>query len=453
MLLVTLGICWALVGSFMYFQYRREREFKASLLDTVLQTHNDRIVDDLARGIPPDSAVSLAGETAAGPVRVTLVGPDGAVVYDSNGGLPASDHNSRPEVAAARAVGRGHALERVSESDDMSYFYSAALGADGVVVRSAVPYTNAITEFLRADSSVIWIMGALTLMMSLLAFLITRKISISIGRLNAFAGKAERGERIYDDEAFPSDELGSIAGHIVRLYVQRDEQHREALRQQEDKARLKKQLTNNINHELKTPVASIMVNLDLLSDHPELTDESRTRIMDRIRANAERLSALLRDVSTITRMDDGAAMIERRPLDLQAIIMEVADESRLRTDMKIMVDVPPMKIMGERSLLESIFRNLIDNAIEYSGATELHIKADSAGRFRVWDNGCGIAPEHLPHIFERFYRVDDGRTRTSGGTGLGLSIVRNAVAIHGGSIRASSLRGLAFVFTLKLIKT
>ena len=108
--------------------------------------------------------------------------------------------------------------------------------------------------------------------------------------------------------------------------------------------------------------------------------------------------------------------------------------------------------MGDRSLLESIFRNLVDNAIAYSEGTEIHITADADGHFRLWDNGRGISAEHLPHIFERFYRVDSGRARSDGGTGLGLSIVRNAVTVHGGTIKAFSSNGLLFHFNLPVLR-
>ena len=449
MVLTVLLTCWVVVGVFMMFQYRREKEFKASLLDTRLQMHNARLLEDMRRGEAIGDIVARIDAPVPN-LRVTLIDRDGRVVYDNHGAYGGGDHNSRPEVRQARGHGEGHALERVSESDRVSYFYSATLGPDGVVIRSAAPYTHTLTEFLRADRNILWLMGALTLAMSLLALLATRKISVSIRRLNTFAARAEKGGRIYDDYAFPNDELGSIAGHIVRLYVQRDEQHRLAMRQEQDKIRLKKQLTNNINHELKTPVASILVSLELLRDHPELPPQKKDRLMDRIEANARRLSALLKDVSTITRMDEGKAAIDRRPVDLAALINEIADEARLRTDMRINVSVPPITVNGDRYLLESVFRNLVDNAIAYSGGTRIDITADADGNFTVSDDGRGVAAEHLPHLFERFYRVDDGRARASGGTGLGLSIVRNAVAIHGGQIRVTSGGdGLRFDFRLK----
>lgn len=445
---MLLGTCWLLAGAFMAFQYHREKEYKTGMMDVRLQMHNARLLDDMRKGEPIASIVSRISPPTEN-LRVTLIGRGGNVIYDNGKSVPTSNHNSRPEVIAARMTGEGYAIERISEGDDTSYFYSALLGDNGMVIRSAAPYNHSLVEFLKVDRTILWIMGAMTLVISLVGLLATRKIAISIRRLNLFAEKAGKGERIYEGYSFPHDELGNIAANIVRLYVQRDEQHRETIRLEKDKARLKKQLTNNINHELKTPVASILVSLDILDDHPDISEAKKLEIISRIRANAERLSALLKDLATITRMEDGQGMIDKKEIDLTALINKIADEARLRTDMKIKVNIPQLSIAGDRSLLESVFLNLIDNAIAYSGGSELNITADSNGNFKVWDNGIGIAPEHLPHIFERFYRVDDGRTRSSGGTGLGLSIVRNAIAVHGGTIMAVSIKGLLFEFNLE----
>lgn len=449
-LLTVLLLCWMLVGTCMMFQYQREKEFRTRLLNTELQMHNSRILSDLRQGDSIADIVRRIG-LPANELRITLIDNAGRVIYDNNSltPFPESNHNTRSEIISARAKGTGYTVERHSESDGIDYFYSARLGDDGTVIRSAAPYSHSLQAFLRADRTLLWIMAVITLVMSLIGYFVTRKISLSITRLNRFAEKAEKGERIFDDEAFPHDELGSIASHIVRLYVQRDQQHREALRQEHDKIRLKKQLTNNINHELKTPVASILVCLELLRDHPELPEDKKREFNDRIMSNARRLSSLLDDVSAITRMDEGADVIEKCSVDLTRLVSEVVAEEQLRTDIRISLDMPPLTVNGNRQLLESVFRNLIDNAIAYSGATDLSIKADNAGHFTVSDNGCGIPEEHLPHIFERFYRVDKGRSRAAGGTGLGLAIVRNAVAIHGGDITARNDGGLRFDFTIK----
>ena len=113
------------------------------------------------------------------------------------------------------------------------------------------------------------------------------------------------------------------------------------------------------------------------------------------------------------------------------------------------------EIEGSASLLSSIFHNLIDNALAYSGATRIEIKDGYSNSgflaISVADNGCGVPPEHLPRLFERFYRIDKGRSRQAGGTGLGLSIVKNAVLWHGGTIKVANRRGggLIFIFTLR----
>lgn len=447
MLLTILGAFWILVAIFMFFQYHREKEYRSGMMDSRLQMHNSRIIEDMRRG---EDIASIVGRIDA-PVpdlRVTLIDADGNVRYDSRRDGITANHNDRPEVMTARSRGEGFAIERLSESDDQAYFYSATAGDDGMVVRSAAPYTHSLALFLSADSTILWIMAGVSLIISLFVLIATNKISVSIRRLNMFARKAEEGKSISTEYAFPHDELGSIAHHIVRLYVQREEQFRENLRLEKDKTRLKKQLTNNINHELKTPVASILVSLDLLDDHPEIAEAKKAEIMRRIRNNASRLSSLLGDVSTLTKMDDAPEMIARADVDLTALVKEIAEESRARTDMRIEVRMPELHIEGNAGLLESVFRNLFDNAIAYSGGTEITVTADKEGRFRFQDNGRGVAAEHLPHIFERFYRVDDGRTRAGGGTGLGLAIVRNAIHVHGGEITARSVRGLAFEFTL-----
>lgn len=449
-LLLVLTMSWLLVGTFMVFQYRREKAFKEQLLDCELQMHNRRILDDISRGVSIDSIIGHIGSPLDN-LRISLIDNAGNVIFDNNDStpFPSGDHNSRPEVIESCKSGIGHSVSRYSVSDNCSYFYSAMRGDDGIVIRSAAPYTHSLQEVLKADSSILWIMIAFAIVLSLASYVASHKISLSIRRLNLFAEKAEKGERIYNDEAFPHDELGSIASHIVRLYIQRDEQHREALRQEKDKIRLKKQLTNNINHELKTPVASILVCLELLRDHPEmLSEEKKRELNDRIFANAQRLNSLLKDVAAITRMDEGEEMIEKAPVDLAELVNDVVTEERLRTSMNITVDMPQLKISGNRQLLESIFRNLIDNAISYSGGSEIVIKADSEGNFTVSDNGCGVPDEHLPHIFERFYRIDKGRSRAAGGTGLGLSIVRNAVGIHGSDISVTNNGGLQFRFRL-----
>lgn len=444
-----LSFCWVLVGAFAVFQYHRETTFRSELMNMELQMHNERIIDDMEKGESIASIASRIGTPLPG-LRLTLVNNEGVVIYDSNDKtpFPNTNHDNRPEILQARKAGTGYSVGRHSESDDSDYFYSATLMGDGSVIRSAVPYDHMLRDFLKADSSFLWVMFALTIVVSVIGYFVARKISTSISNLNSFAEKASRGSKIYEDWAFPNDELGNIAANIVRLYVERDQRHQEAIVQEREKIRLKKELTNNINHELKTPVASIKICAELLRDHAELSDSSKAEFIERICENTDRLASMLDDVSTITRLDEGLKLIEKRTVNLRQLIENVAESERLHTDMKILVNVPDFEITGNRQLLESIFRNLIDNAISYSGGTEIHIDGDKDGNFSLRDNGCGIPDEYLPRIFERFYRIDKGRSREKGGTGLGIAIVKNAIAIHGGEITACNDNGLRFDFNL-----
>lgn len=450
-----------LVGCFIGFQYYREKTFKSEQLNTLLQYLNA----DILRGMEADGKLHIPSHPF-GNLRVSVIDSCGRLVYDNMLEESSADnHLEREEVAKAMETGAGYTVRRLSESTGETYFYAATRGKGRYVVRSAVPYSLSLGELLRADMGFIWVMGAVTLAMCVLGYLATRRIGLHIRRLNHFAAMAERGERIYDTAPFPQDELGAISNHIVRLYANlqqanadRDKEHRTVLYQQQEKVRIKRQLTNNINHELKTPVASIQVCLETLLTHPEVSEARRTEFLQRCMANTERLKRLLTDVSLITRMDEAPGSIAKEPLDLAAIIAEVVEECEplaANRGMSIVNGVVrPIFLVGNQSLLLSVFRNLIDNAISYSGGTkvEIALRRVAPGRavITVADNGVGVPPEHLPHLFERFYRIDKGRSRAAGGTGLGLSIVKNSVHLHGGAITVSNRPAGGLLFTIIL---
>ena len=192
---------------------------------------------------------------------------------------------------------------------------------------------------------------------------------------------------------------------------------------------------------------------------PGMEGSQRTEFLEKSVAQTERLRRLLADVSTITRMDEASQLIRKEPVVLNDLIAEVADEMALKPAeqrLRVNVDVPKrVEVVGNPALLASIFRNLADNAAAYSGGRDIYIRLldDTPEECSLLfaDNGIGVGEEHLPHLFERFYRVDKGRSRKLGGTGLGLSIVKNAVMIHGGTITARNRErgGLEFRFTLR----
>ena len=229
--------------------------------------------------------------------------------------------------------------------------------------------------------------------------------------------------------------------------------------QEEEQIRLKRQLTQNIAHELKTPVSSIQGYLETIVNNENLPKEKMNVFLERCYAQSNRLSRLLRDISVLTRMDEAANMIDMEKMDISVLVTNIVNEVSLELEEKHITVVNSLKkeiqIRGNYSLLYSIFRNLMDNAIAYAGNNiQIHINCfredEKFYYFSFADTGVGVSPEHLNRLFERFYRVDKGRSRKLGGTGLGLAIVKNAVILHGGNISAKNSQGggLEFVFTL-----
>ncbi len=229
---------------------------------------------------------------------------------------------------------------------------------------------------------------------------------------------------------------------------------------QERENELKRQLTQNISHELKTPVSSIMGYMESILENPDIAPERQRFYIERSFIQAQRLSALLQDISILNKIDESKQLFDREDCDVAQTIKDVLNDMQLEIEEKKCTIIAnfnkPLLLNGNRSLLYSIFRNLTDNALSYAGdnlSIEINCyrEDDYFYYFSFSDNGIGIPEEHLIKIFERFYRLDKGRSRKLGGTGLGLSIVKNAVQFHGGNISAknSHTGGLSFIFSLR----
>ncbi len=427
-LLITLFIfLWLVVVGFTSFSFVRERSYKVQYINNSLQHLNKTIARDYLAGRLPDE-IFAENSTYYPSLRLTLLDVEGEVIYDSHPLAGHTNHAERPEVVEAIANGDGYTVRRMSESTAEEYFYSAHRD-EKLVVRTALPYTAYLQKSLRLNHSFIWYVLAVTLLISAVGVVAYR--------------------RIRRDEA------------EIEL------QHERALFEQSEKIRIKRQLTNNINHELKTPVCAVKACLETLLDNPDMDSAQQRHFLEKSLSNTDRLNKLLQDVSAITRMDEAPEMIPLAPLSLRSVIEEVVGDlpqGEGRLPMRIHTHLPegdPLMMDGNAEALKSLFGNLIDNARAYSGGRDIYITlhsnsaAPSAGgvyRLCFEDNGIGVDPEHLGALFDRFYRIDSGRSRRLGGTGLGLSIVRNSVVLHGGEIVASNRPegGLRFDFSLKI---
>jgi len=421
---ILLSFIWIIVICFMAFQYVREKDVKSGSINSQLQLCNKNIIRALENGESYETVI----HTCYFPfddIRVTIIETDGDVAYDSQYEADSLDnHLSRPEVCSALSAGAGHHISRQSSSDGKQYFYSATKGQD-IIVRCAVPYSASLKDVLKADWTFLWVLIAISMIVSIAGYFSSLRLGKTIERLN--------------------------------LYREQEN----ALKEEKEKSRIKRQLTNNINHELKTPVASMQVCLETLLSGISLTEEKRTELLERCYTHNERLRHLLEDVSLITRLEDGSSSIEREPVVINELLDEIKEEFTFIPDedrMHLIIDFNERVVInGNQSLLGSIFRNLTENAISYSEGSTIHIALtennDKFCRIIIEDDGIGVDEKCLPRLFERFYRVDKGRSRSKGGTGLGLAIVKHAVMFHGGSITAANRPGggLRFEFTLQFL--
>ena len=256
-----------------------------------------------------------------------------------------------------------------------------------------------------------------------------------------------------------------------RLEQMADEANRLRLEASEAERRnrqLKQEMTSNIAHELKTPVSSIRGYLEILLSDKPVDDERRRYFLDRCFRQTLRLSDLIQDVSIINKLEESADLFPRTEVDATEVAKEaigdLADKAAA-AGITIQNNLPAMPLGGNHELLYCIFRNLVENSIAYAGSNiniVLETYKDSPDHYFIhyYDTGKGVADEYLSRLFDRFVRIDEGRSRQNGGTGLGLSIVKHSVLFHGGEIYAKNrgsgvgsadnhLSGLEFFFSLK----
>ncbi len=445
---------------FIVFQQIREKEFKIDTLNLRLQTYNSQLYEHILRN--GRSEMSVDDFLRSHPlthVRITMTDKHGKVFYDNKRKDYNHIHNhiQRKEIREALATGKGSDISRSSESVGGDFFYSATYFPEGggVVIRSALPYDSGLAHSLQADQHFLWFALAVVALLTGVLYRFIQRLDSNVTKLRIFAQRADRNESLDTEDLvdFPSDELGEISEHIIKIY-------KRLQKTKEEQNVLKRQLTQNIAHELKTPVASIQGYLETILTNPRLDEEQRKQFLDRCFAQSQRLTSLLGDISTLNRLDDAPELNSLEEVDIARIVDQISKETALdfkRKNMTFVNRLPgSLPVRGNQSLLYSIFRNLIDNAIAYAGEGTTATLAACEGEEDTWhfmfcDNGVGVPAQHLPRLFERFYRVDKGRSRKMGGTGLGLAIVKNAVQFHGGAISVAnrSEGGLRFDFSLR----
>lgn len=464
---------WLIIGILAYWQYYNERQYRKEQIDGQLDLVTKRIVASYETDFDPTKFVDfVCGYYRDNPLYDLLrvsVYVDGELsrAWGEPIGL------SEKEVALSEGLTRTPEINRTPEDaeDSDSYFYYKVLKSNDerIVVCSVLPFDNDILSATLPSYSMFWFVIVLGVVATVSAYISTRYFGRNIKLLRTIAERAATDPTFIPAPDFPHDELGDISRQIVSLYNEKtkalDRQRREhavALHAIEEKARSKRQLTNNINHELRTPIGVIKGYLDTIIENPDMDEASRTHFISKAQEHVQRLVNLIADVSAITRLEEGGDLISTEELNFHDVAFTIAsdfEESHALGDMTFSFDIPlNCKINGNYNLLSGMIINLAKNSAAYSRGTECELLLTGEDKdfyhFEFRDNGIGVGEEHLPHLFERFYRIDSGRSRKAGGSGLGLPIVQNTVKAHGGTITAciGERGGLAFKFTLPKYK-
>lgn len=347
--------------------------------------------------------------------------------------------HSPGEETAARLGGSGY-------NGQLAYSVHAMDGANGPI--GALLFVSRIQSLMDSLNSVqlqlISVFVLIAIAALVLALIISQVVTKPITDLSRTMRKMGKGDLSVRVPVRGSGELRELAENYNTMAAQLERL---------DKTR--SQFVSNASHELKTPLATMKIMLETVMYQPDMPAELRSEFMQDMNHEIDRLTGIITDLLTLTRMDSEKGSMKTEPVDMSGLTEEVvhlltpaAEKRGQQLESRI---EPDLQMNGGRDRLYQILYNLTDNALKYSpdgGRISVSLRRENGNLvWRVRDNGVGIPPQDQEHIFERFYRVDKARSRETGGTGLGLSIVKQLVSMHGGTITVQSepSRGSEFI--------
>lgn len=348
-------------------------------------------------------------------MRLTLIAADGTVIFDSRANISKMEnHADRPEVLEAVLNGEGKSI-RHSETFSKNTFYFAVSLEDGRVLRIAKDASSIYIVFLKAFPILLVVLLILIWLSFAVAKFLTAKLISPVEKL------AENVEGY--DNTTDYEELTPFIDMIKK-------QHQDIIKN----AKMRQEFTANVSHELKTPLTSISGYAELI-ENGMASDEDVTHFAKGIHKSANRLLTLINDIIRLSELDgtEEEVVFERINLyELAEICVEMLDFNAQKHQVSITLEGSECYVTGNKQMLEELLFNLCDNAIRYNNAGGMvSVQVQQEEKLvilAVQDTGIGISKEHQERIFERFYRVDKSRSKSTGGTGLGLAIVKHIVS-------------------------
>ena len=387
--------------------------------DQILQGEYDPDVDDL---------------------RITMIKKDGKVFYDSFADAKKMEnHANRQEVRQALKHGNGKAI-RTSDTLDKNTFYYAVRLDDGNVLRVAKESRSIWSVFIKVTPAILILIFVILAISKMLSDVLTKSLLLPIEQMS------ENLDHLEDITTYK--ELMPFINTI-------QEQHKNILMN----AKMRQEFTANVSHELKTPLTAISGYSELIQNG--MTNEEETiRFAGEIHKSAKRLLTLINDTIRLSQLDTSEQKVIYEAIDLYKIAEDCVNMLKFSAEnhgITISIHGTNAYLEGNKEMLEEVVYNLCDNAIRYNnegGKVDVTVKPVKGKIYLcVEDNGIGISKEHQERIFERFYRVDKSRSKSTGGTGLGLAIVKHIIQQHGAHMELTSEKGKGAKIEIEVSKS
>ena len=383
--------------------------------------------------------------------RILLIDKEGKIQYDTLSLLEGTRTQAPEAIAVLTGQEvRAFGVHALADSADYAALCAAPMvsveGPIGAVLLST-PVDELRQAILAVEAQLMTVFIAVAAAALIAAFVFAISLTAPIKAMTSAIRRMGKGDLTARVKVHASGELKELADsyNAMAEKIENFDQSRS-------------QFVQNASHELKTPLATMKLLLENLIYQPDMPSELRAEFMQDMNHEIDRLSGIITDLLTLTKMDSEETAIKHEKFDFTELcigavhaLQPAAEKNRLTLTMDVAKDVT---LQGDESKLGQVIYNLIDNAIKYTpegGSVHVTMKADGRNAvFAVKDTGVGIPEEDAKHIFDRFYRVDKARSRETGGTGLGLSIVRQMVQLHRGEIKVDSTPGKGSTFTVTL---
>ncbi|MBQ6309968.1 MAG: HAMP domain-containing histidine kinase [Bacteroidales bacterium] len=440
---------------FVLYVSRQSRVYSISALQKELRDAVAQVEDSLAHGKAPESIMLEGG------IGFTLVDTLGNVLYDSRQKEISIPDNvlSASEISNASSSGEGSALRSSVGEPDTEYLYFARRYGSRYI-RSYSKFEISRPAQVEKDNTYFILIAILLIALIATFIYVLRRLSKPLRTYSELVGAIKEDGSRLSQIKFENDELGDVGREIASTFSQL-----------EKAKKYKQQISHNIAHELKTPLTGVRAYLETILNSEDMTPEQMRKFVEKANTQAIRLTDLVDEVSTLNKLDESSeldkadeSLYRIEEVNIKSCLDDILDEIGYKLEENNITFSPRvssrLKINGSYNLIYSLFKNLIDNSIEHGGKDiEISLVAgieqvSGEGGYKInftyTDTGKGVPAEALDRIFERFYRVEEGRTRKTGGSGLGLAIVKNAVAFHKGTITASSREGGGIIFKFSL---